>query len=66
MKKQPLHEACDLLYSQIARLDGVRDNIDHMRLPTADRRIKQAMDDLDKILSRFRNVALKEEGEYDP
>jgi len=64
MKEQPLHEMCDTLYSNICRLDGVRENIDHMRLPTAYIRIKSCMDDLDTILGKLRNIALREEGGY--
>ncbi len=64
MTEQPLHETCDNIYGLIGYLNGMKTDLDHMRIISAFTRINSLEKDLNKMLSTVREIALRTEGEH--
>jgi len=65
MKKQPLHYACDTIYSCILTLDGLDDNLNNMQILSVHNQTQHVKERLQKTLTAMRNKALREEGDYE-
>ncbi len=66
MTGQPLHECCDDIYTVQILLDGCLSMLKENKVIHVYEEIERLKTKLDRPLSKFRNVALKQEGDYDP
>ena len=62
MSKQPLHDLCDEIYTQQARVEGMMNQLIDNKVILVYNRLKIMHQELDKMLSKLREKALREEG----